>query len=94
MYFPVVELIKKAYDQLFIWVGYLFWWHPMNRQLVRECEKWVGNPIKSTQKDIAWLKLHKASKWAWFDYWCGMLRGLLVCAVIVILIIEKMVVLR
>jgi hypothetical protein len=89
--FPVVELLRKAYDQLFVWIGYLFWWHPLTRQLVKECEKGILNPIESYKRDRKWLVAHKASKWAWFDYWCGTLRGLLVCGVLIVLIIERVV---
>jgi hypothetical protein len=91
MYFPIVDIIKKAYDRVFIWVGYLFWWHSLNRQMVRECEKGIGNPIESYRKESKWLVEHKASKWVWFDYWCGTLRGLLVCGILIVIIIERMV---
>lgn len=91
MIYPIVELLKKAYDQLFIWVGYLFWWHPLNRQMVKECDKGLFNPIESYKQDKEWLIEHDASKWCWLDYWCGTFRGLLVCGIIVVLIIERMV---
>ena len=95
---PVVDLLYELYRKIFKFVFSVLWWNQtvrkMGDELYSEVVPSMGSftgVVKNFKNEIKWLKEHKVSRWAWFDYICGIVRGVLLIAVLLILLVAEII---
>jgi hypothetical protein len=95
---PVTDLLYELYRKIFKFVFNVLWWNQtvrkMGDELYPDVVPSVGSitgVVENFKNEVKWMKEHKVSRWAWFDYICGIGRGVLLIAVLLTLLVIEII---